>query len=627
MREIFPGVYAPTMKSDAPAPSSKALRYVNSYTDARFEAWERSREEAELALKADLSAYEAQREALQLTIELAAKQAQEARAAAQAYREGGLKTLEGAAEFKANAANRQELFNTSEINDAAQFVANERNAAAQFSVGEQNAAARSAANRAARAGSGPVAPKGLDEKAVESLVDGVGFTSAQGATPYATVKGTFDTNDAQANRGALTRDRQPYSAEQQTYVDAQTIARQRREGKLTDASIQAILDDPNTDPYTADRLERALAAAPGTPGSGGEPGKVVGAGGVGAQGYSPEGAQLQGMDVDPILAEQARLAAMQDEQALAAERRLQDAQALLAQLGYPEVDLLARQRQVYAEKFTSGGGAVERLYGALLAEEQAKGLVGKAAEKSARKRLIAGDRPGNRFDDPTLPDNLPARDRTTGPGVTEVIDLAGDPVADSGEYETLDLTGDPSLSMEEDVDPRILGSSASPDDFEFAPTDLSMIEQAPSGLAGVDREALLALLGNDPTEDYLAAGGRLGAPEEPEPTPQEVDQAAKIEALLEARTLAKKGNKLRRLTETTEEGRTARDLVRANKTLERPQPLESLRKKIAETFAQDPAKQRRGVVLLYAQDMADKNAKRQTPVAEADPVIALDGEE
>jgi hypothetical protein len=178
MREIYPGVYAPTLKSNPPAPSSKALRYVNSYTDARFEAWERSREEAELALKADVSAYEAQREALQLTIELAAKQAQDAREAAQAYREGGLKTLEGAAEFKANAANRQELFNTSEINDAAQFVSGEKNDAAMFSVGERNKAARGAA---ARAGSSSV-PRGLDEKAVESLVDGLAFTGTAGAS-------------------------------------------------------------------------------------------------------------------------------------------------------------------------------------------------------------------------------------------------------------------------------------------------------------------------------------------------------------------------------------------------------------------------------------------------------------
>jgi hypothetical protein len=609
MREIYPGVYAPTMKTDAPAPSSKALRYVNQYTDARFEAWETYRSEAELGLKAELSAFEADREAQRQVIEVAAKEMEAARKAAQAYREGGLKTLEGAAEFKANAVNRETLANADATNEADRFLAGEKNDAALFSAGQANRAAISAANRTA---GGARPPTGVDEKGVESLADATAFSSTSGQTPGSRFKAALDTVDNQSNMGSLTKDRQPMTPAQADYAYGQVVARDIREGKSTAADAIAVINNPKTDAYTADRLTRALANMP-QPTTTGAGGAVVGGRGAGAGGYAPTEVTLQGMDIDPILAEQERLAKIEDEKAAAAEQRVRDAQALLAAMGYPTVDLTARQRELYFKNQTPGSGVVERLYDALLAEEQAKGLSGKAAEKSARKRLLAGDRPGNQFDDPTLPDNLPARDRTTGPGVTEVIDLSGDDPGvsmadeDSIEFAPTDL----SMITQEDTP------------IEFAPTDLSMITQTPSGLAGLDREALLALLGDDPTEDYLKSGGRLSAPDpEPEPTPQEIDQAAKIDALLEARTLAKKSNKLRRLTDNTEEGRTARDLVRANKNLERPQPLEALRQKLAETYAQDPARQRRGIVLLYAQDMADKNARRQSEVKADDVMIA-----
>jgi hypothetical protein len=625
MRQIYPGVYAPSMTAQPPAPSSRALRYVNSYTDARFEAWERSREEAELGLKADLSAYDAQREALRLTIETATKQAQAAREAAQDYREGGLKTLEGAAEFQANAANRQELFNISEINDSSQFVAGEKNDAAMFSVGERNKAARGAA---ARAGSAGQPPKGLDEKAVESLIDGVAFTSTAGQSPYATVKGAFDTADAQANKGALTRDRQPYTPEQQTYIDAQAVSRQVRGGQVSVQDLRGILDDPNTDAYTADRLERALAYV-STPSAGkaGSPGSSAGGGGVGAQGYSPEGAQLQGMNVDPILQERERLAALRDQEAADAERRLLEAQAALAALGYPEVDLLARQRQSYQKNFTSGGGAVEALYGALLSEEKAKGLTGRAAEASARKRLLAGDRPGNRFDDPTLPDNLPMRDRTKDPSVREVIDLLGleDSSPDNVEVAPTDLsqiTREDSPIEFADVDPSMIGVSPTPqgdEEITFADVDPSEIGVEPAA-------SRFGLPSAGQVIDILEENDAVAQAEEPEPTAAEVDKAQKVETLLEARTLAQKAGKLRRLSETTEEGRTARDLVRANRELERPQPLEALRQKIAETYSTDPARQRRGITILYATDMAEKAARRQQVVPEGEPVLALEGE-
>lgn len=635
MKEIYPGVYAPTRKSDAPAPASKAMRYVNTYSDARFEAWERAREQAELDLKSEVSDYEAQQEAQRLVIEVATKEMLAAREAAQAYRESGLKTLEGAAEFKANAANKQEIFNTSEVNDAAQFVAGEKNNAAMFSVGEKNKAARGAA---ARAAAGPQIPRGLDKAAVESGLDGLAFTKTEGIPTATRLKTSFDTVDNAANQGAFTKDRQPPSDEQADYTYGQHIARELREGRATLAQYMAAadgipVDGVLVDDVTADRIERGLNSLRNqSPTSGsGSPGSSAGGGGVGAQGYAPEGATLQGMDVAPILAEQERLALLEDEKALAAERRAQEARAVLEALGYPSTNLVAAQRAAYIRDNRSGQGRIEIVYAALLREEQEKGLKGRAAENSARKRLLAGDLPGpkkNPFDDETLSDAMPARDRTQDPGVREVIDLMDSPA-------------------EEDVVPRMSGSSTNPDDeimfaptdlsqitqedtpIEFAPTDLSQITQAPSGLMGADQEALLAILNDDPTEDYLKAGGRLSAPDEadePEPTPQQVDQAAKIEALLEARTLSRKGNKLRRLTETTEEGRTARDLVRANRDLERPQPLEELRKKIAETYSQDPAKQRRGVVLLYATDMADKGASRQSAVTEADPVIALEGE-
>lgn len=616
MRMIYPGVYAPTMTAQPPAPLSRATRYVSSYTDARFEAWERSREEAELGLKADLNAYEAQREALRLTIETATKQAEQAREAAQAYREGGLKTLEGAAEYAATAANRASAFNAGVTNDAARFEASEANDAAQFSADQANRAARAAASRTARAG-GMVAPAGLDEKAVESLVDGVAFTSTQGLSPYATVKGAFDTADAQSNRGALTRDRQPYTPEQQTYVDSLAIQRQLREGQITPAGIMDLLDDPNTDAYTADRLERALAASKSSPPSGSgsasaSVGGAVGGRGAGARGYDPTGMEPVGMDVDPIMAERERLAALRDQEAADAERRLMEAQAALAALGYPEVDLLARQRREYQEGFTSGGGAVEALYGALLREEQDKGLTGRAAEASARKRLLAGDRPGNRFDDPALPDNMPMRDRTKDPSVREVIDLLGleeQPRGDGVEFAPTDL----SMIGQED--------SPTPDeDITFADVDPSEIGVEPSasrfGLPSAD--AVRAVL----EENDAVAQAEV----EPAPTAAEVDRAQKVETLIEARTLAQKAGKLRRLSETTEEGRTARDLVRANRELERPQPLEALRQKIAETYSADPARQRRGITILYATDMAEKAARRQQVVPEDAPVLALEGE-
>jgi len=611
MRQIYPGVYAPSMTAKPPAPSSRALRYVNSYTDARFEAWERSREEAELGLKADLSAYDAQREALRLTIETATKQAALAREAAQDYREGGLKTLEGAAEFQANAANRQELFNVSEINDSSQFVAGEKNDAAMFSVGERNKAARGAA---ARAGSGPQVPRGLDKAAVESGLDGISFTSTAGIPTATRLKTTLDTVDSTANKGALTKDRQPPTDEQADYIYGQQLARDMREGNVTLAILnnavdRVPIDGIVVDDTTADRIERGLASlrAQTPPSSGtGSPGSSAGGGGVGAQGYSPEGATLQGMNVDPILQERERLAALRDQEAQDAERRLLEAQAALAALGYPEVDLLARQRQSYQKNFTSGGGAVEALYGALLSEEKAKGLTGRAAEASARKRLLAGDRPGNRFDDPTLPDNLPMRDRTKDPSVREVIDLLG--LEDS-----------------------------SPDNVEFAPTDLSMIEQqdSPIEFADVDPSMItvepsasrFGLPSADAVRAVLEENDAVAqAEDEPKPTAAEVDRAQKVETLLEARTLAQKAGKLRRLSETTEEGRTARDLVRANRDLERPQPLEALRQKIAETYSQDPARQRRGITILYATDMAEKAARRQQVVPEGEPVLALEGE-
>ena len=614
MRMIYPGVYAPTMAAQPPSPQSRATRYVNSYTDARFEAWERSREEAALGLKADLSAYDAQREALRLTIETATKQAALAREAAQDYREGGLKTLEGAAAFQANAANRQELFNVSEINDSAQFVAGEKNDAAQFSVGERNKAARGAA---ARAGSGPQVPRGLDKAAVESGLDGIAYTSTAGIPTATRLKSTFDTIDNSANQGVLTKDRQPPTDEQADYIYGQSIAREIREGKTTLAEFNAAADGVPingivVDDVTADRIERGLASlraqTPPSTGSG-SPGSSAGGGGVGAQGYSPEGAQLQGMDVDPIMAERERLAALRDQEAQDAERRLLEAQAALAALGYPEVDLLARQRQSYQKNFTSGGGAVEALYGALLSEEQDKGMTGRAAEASARKRLLAGDRPGNRFDDPTLPDAMPARDRTQDPSVREVIDLLGleDQAGGDVEFAPTDLS--------------MIGQEDSP--IEFADVDPSMITVEPSasrfGLPSAD--AVRAVL-----EENDAAVTQAEAEDEPAPTAAEVDKAQKVETLLEARTLAQKAGKLRRLSETTEEGRTARDLVRANRELERPQPLEALRQKIAETYSQDPARQRRGITILYAQDMAEKAARRQQVVPDDAPVLALEGE-
>jgi len=633
MRQIYPGVYAPSMTAKPPAPSSRALRYVNSYTDARFEAWERSREEAELGLKADLSAYDAQREALRLTIETATKQAALAREAAQDYREGGLKTLEGAAEFQANAANRQELFNVSEINDSSQFVAGEKNDAAMFSVGERNKAARGAA---ARAGSGPQVPRGLDKAAVESGLDGISFTSTAGIPTATRLKTTLDTVDSTANKGALTKDRQPPTDEQADYIYGQQLARDMREGNVTLAILnnavdRVPIDGIVVDDTTADRIERGLASlrAQTPPSSGtGSPGSSAGGGGVGAQGYSPEGATLQGMNVDPILQERERLAALRDQEAQDAERRLLEAQAALAALGYPEVDLLARQRREYQKNFTSGGGAVEALYGALLSEEKAKGLTGRAAEASARKRLLAGDRPGNRFDDPTLPDNLPMRDRTQDPTVREVIDLLGleDSSPDSVEFAPTDLsqiTREDSPITFADVDPSMIGVSPSPqgdEEITFADVDPSEIGVVPAasrfGLPSAD--AVRAVLEEN---DAVAQ-----AEDEPKPTAAEVDRAQKVETLLEARTLAQKAGKLRRLSETTEEGRTARDLVRANRDLERPQPLEALRQKIAETYSQDPARQRRGITILYATDMAEKAARRQQVVPEGEPVLALEGE-
>lgn len=616
MRMIYPGVYAPTLTAQPPSPQSRATRYVNSYTDARFEAWERSREEAELGLKADLSAYEAQREALRLTIETATKQAEQAREAAQAYREGGLKTLEGAAEFQANAANRQELFNISEVNDAAQFVTGEKNNAAMFSVGERNKAARGAASRA---GSGPQVPRGLDKAAVESGLDGIAYTSTAGIPTATRMKSTFDTIDNSANDGALTKDRQPPTDDQADYIYGQHIARDIRAGNTTLAQYEAAadgvpIDGIPVDDVTADRIERGLAALRaqgGSPGTG-SPGSSAGGGGVGAQGYTPEGARLQGMDVDPIMAERERLATLRDQEASDAERRLMEAQAALAALGYPEVDLLARQRREYQEGFTSGGGAVEAVYAALLREEQDKGLTGRAAEAAARKRLLAGDRPGNRFDDPTLPDNLPTRDRTKDPAVREVIDLLGledQPRGDAVEFA--------------DVDPSMIGVTPTPvseDDITFADVDPSEIGVEPSasrfGLPSAD--AVRAVL----EENDAVAQAEV----EPAPTAAEVDRAQKVETLLEARTLAQKAGKLRRLSETTEEGRTARDLVRANRELERPQPLEALRQKIAETYTADPVKQRRGITILYATDMAEKAARRQQVVPEDAPVLALEGE-
>lgn len=598
MKQIYPGVFVPTMSTSGPSPSSKARRYVDSYSDARFEAWERSREEAELQLRGELSAYEAKREALRLTIEQADRDAQAARKAAQDYREGGLTTLEAAARFAADASNDASRFNTSERNDAARFSAAERNDAAQFNAGEANRSARAAM----RAGGERRLPKGLDEAAVESYVDGAAKTNTAGLSPYTIVKMAFDTADKQSNEGVLTRDRQPYTEDQQSAVDGMAIGRLLREGQVTEADLTKILTDPAVDPYTKDRLIKRIDVAPAKSGSG-SAGASAPVRGVGSTDYDPEGYRAQTYATDVILAERERLAALRDAEAQAAEDRRLRAEAALEALGYPQTDLLARQRSEYQRSFTSGGGSVEALYAALLREEQERGLTGRAAEQSARKRLLAGDKPGNPFDDPTLSDAMPARERTTGPGVDEVIDL----------IQVLEDRGAPTPAPEDDVefaptDLSMIEQSASEDDVEFAPTDMSQITQSPSfNLPSVAQ-----------VEDALKMDAAASVEEdEPEPTPEQIDRAQKIEALIEARDLSKRTRKVRRLSENTDVGRIARDLLRANAALESPRPLEDLRQQVAQTYSDDPVKQRRAVVLLYAQAMVDKASRRQSVPTDA----------
>lgn len=594
MRQIYPGVFVPTMSPSGPSPSSKARRYVDSYSDARFEAWERSREEAELQLQGELSAYEAKREALRLTIEQADRDAQAARKAAQDYREGGLTTLEAAARFAADASNDAARFNTSERNDAARFSAAERNDAAQFNAGEANRSARAAM----RSSGERRLPKGLDEAAIESYVDGAAKTSTAGLSPYTIVKMTFDTADKQSNEGVLTRDRQPYTEDQQSAVDGMSIGRLVREGQVTEADLQRMLKDPAVDSYTKDRLIKRIDVAPVKSGSGAA-GASAPVRGVGSTDYDPEGYGAQTYATDAVMAERARLAASRDAEAQAAEDRRLRAEAALEALGYPQTDLLARQRSEYQRSFTSGGGSVEALYAALLREERESGLTGRDAERSARKRLLAGDKPGNPFDDPTLPDDMPARDRTTGPGVDEVIDL----------IQVLEDRDAPTPEDEVEFAPTDLSMITQEDSpIEFAPTDLSMIEQRPSfNLPSVAQ-----------VEDALKMDAAASVEEdEPEPTPEEVDRAQKIEALIEARDLSKRTRKVRRLSENTDVGRIARDLLRANAALESPRPLEDLRQQVAQTYSDDPVKQRKAVVLLYAQAMVDKASRRQSVPTDA----------
>lgn len=608
MRQIYPGVFVPTMSTSGPSPSSKARRYVDSYTDARFEAWERSREEAELQLRGELSAYEAKREALRLTIEQADRDAQAARKAAQDYREGGLTTLEAAARFAADASNDAARFNTSERNDAAQFSAAERNDAAQFNAGEANRSARAAM----RSSGERRLPKGLDEAAVESYVDGAAKTSTAGLSPYTIVKMAFDTADKQSDEGVLTRDRQPYTEDQQSAVDGMSIGRLVREGQVTEADLQGMLKDPAVDSYTKDRLIKRIDVAPVKSGSGAAAGASAPVRGVGSTDYDPEGYGAQTYATDEVMAERARLAALRDAEAQAAEDRRLRAEAALEALGYPQTDLLARQRSEYQRSFTSGGGSVEALYAALLREERESGLTGLAAERSARKRLLAGDKPGNPFDDPTLSDAMPARDRTTGPGVDEVIDLTEDDIVPR-------ILGSRSTT-EDDIVPRIVGAPAPEDEVEFAPTDLSMITQedspiefAPTDLSMIEQRPSFNLPSVAQVEDALKMDAAASVEEdEPEPTPEEVDRAQKIEALIEARDLSKRARKVRRLSENTDVGRIARDLLRANAALESPRPMEDLRQQVAQTYSDDPVKQRKAVVLLYAQAMVDKASRRQS---------------
>jgi len=130
--QIYPGVFTPTQKNFEVQAQTKAKRYLDTYTDAKYEAWELSLAQAEKKLKQEMSLFEAKQAAkLALLKDLNDRQ--------MLYE----KQLQDLTDAKLSADEKEQVFNANAQNDQKSLEYKELSTNARADADGKNRASRS----------------------------------------------------------------------------------------------------------------------------------------------------------------------------------------------------------------------------------------------------------------------------------------------------------------------------------------------------------------------------------------------------------------------------------------------------------------------------------------------------
>jgi len=147
--QIYPGVFTPTQKNFEVQAQTKAKRYLDTYTDAKYEAWELSLAQAEKKLAQEMSLFEAKQKAkLDMLQQLNDRQ--------MLYE----KQLQDLTDAKLSADEKEQVFNANAENDQKSLEYKELSTNARADAAGKNRASRSNAYYDSKQGTGTIKDDG-----------------------------------------------------------------------------------------------------------------------------------------------------------------------------------------------------------------------------------------------------------------------------------------------------------------------------------------------------------------------------------------------------------------------------------------------------------------------------------